>query len=89
MHIGGFGGRLPHAARTAAWRGAQGVGRRRLPGTNEGDPRGRSTRPGHDLPKNEVHGPGGRVTKEKEYDEVASKIDGRASIPDTQAHLRL
>jgi IS5 family transposase len=41
-------------AGSAAWRRAQGVGRRRLPGSDKGHPTGRAQGPGHDLEENEV-----------------------------------
>ena len=43
-----------YAARSAAWRRAEGVGRRRLSGPDEGDPAGLAEGPGHDLQANEV-----------------------------------
>jgi hypothetical protein len=43
-----------HAARPAAWRRTQGVGRRWLPGSDQGDPAGRAEGPGHDLQAHEV-----------------------------------
>jgi len=52
--------------RPAARRGAQGVGRRRLSGTDQGDPTSRPEGPGHDLPQGQVQALCGRVTEKEE-----------------------
>ncbi len=57
-----FGIGLARSARPAARPRAQGVGRRRLPGPDRGDQRGRAQGSGHDLPQNEIQEPRGRVT---------------------------
>ena len=49
VHFGGFGLGRAHAARSAARRREEGLGRRRLPGPNEGHPCGRSRSAGHDF----------------------------------------
>ena len=64
-HVCQCGG-LDGAARPAARRGTQGVGRRRLSGTDRGDQRSCPEGAGHDLPKDEVQALCGRVTKEEE-----------------------
>src|SRR5260370_2574396 len=51
LYVRGFGGRQAYAARPAARRRAQGVGRRRLSGPDGGHPRRRATRAGPDLPQ--------------------------------------
>ena len=54
LHVGGQRIGRAYAARPAARRRAQGVGRRRLSGPDRGHPASRAQGPGHDLPENEV-----------------------------------
>ena len=58
VHFGGdLGGQRigrAYAARPAARRRTQGMGRRRLSGTDEGDPAGRAEGPGHDFEENQI-----------------------------------
>jgi IS5 family transposase len=64
-HRGQRVGRAP-AARPAAWRGAQGMGRRGPSRPDRSHQRGSAERAGHDLQANEVQGWRGRVAKEEE-----------------------
>ena len=52
--LSGCGSRQPQAAGVVAWRGAQGVGRRRLSGTERGDPARCTEGAGYDLPESPV-----------------------------------
>jgi hypothetical protein len=45
-------------------------------------------RTGHDLPPHQVQELCGRRSQAQEQDQVASQDQGRASVPDTEAHLR-
>src|SRR5258707_1068463 len=89
LHVRGLGGRQAYAARPAARRRAQGVGRRRLSGPEGGDPRGRATRPGHDLPQDEVQKLCGRRSETKEHNQVESKSESRTCVPHPETRLRL
>src|ERR1700719_2729327 len=89
MHVRGLGGRQAHAARPATRRRAQGVGRRRLSGPDGGDPGGRATGAGHDLPQNEVQKLYRRRSETKEYNEVESKSESRTCVPHPETRLRL
>jgi len=54
-----------------------------------GDPGGRATRPGHDLPQDEVQKLCGRRGETKEHNEVESKSESRTCVPHTETRLRL
>jgi hypothetical protein len=65
------------------------MGGRRLSGPDGSDPTSRSEGSGHDLPQDEVQALCGRVTKEKEYDEVESQSESRICVPHPEARVRL
>jgi IS5 family transposase len=89
VHVGGFGGGQAPAARPAARRGAQGVGRRWISGTGRSHPAGGWARARYDQPESAIQELCGRVTKGQEPGEGQSESEGGTPVPDSEAHLRL
>jgi hypothetical protein len=87
VHVGGVGSGQAHAAGLAAWRGAQGVGRRWVSGTRSTDPAGGPARAGYDQPQSAVQELCGPVTEGEESSEGQSTRAGGTSVPDPEAHL--
>ncbi len=88
-HIGVFGSGQAHAAGCAARRGAQGMGRRWISGTGRSHPAGGSASARYDQPESPIQELCGRVTKGQEPSEGQSASQGRTSVSDSEAHLRL
>src|SRR6202007_1990873 len=66
----------------------QGVGRRRVSGTERSDPAGGSASARYDQPESPIQELCGRVTKGQEPGEGQSESEGGTSVPDSEAHLR-
>jgi hypothetical protein len=79
VHDSGLGGGQAHAGRSAAWRGAQGVGRRRISGAKRDRPPRRATRPGYDQPQDPIQGLCGPVTAGEEP--VKARVRAKVEHP--------